>query len=345
MSYVNRIRGVLNAALSQVEAEGWLTQAIEKKEIFLRPPKDESRGDLTTNGAMVVAAKSGRELQKVAEVFLNKFHGTDAIFSAELSSRGYINIEIAPDYLARELARILTHCDKLLPSKAVQQSDCVLPFPAGIPDLISARIKLNSECLMRIADQYGIPCKTEPWKNDGEAGFSYEAAIAKCSEDMVHMFVLAHPDVLEQEFSPLKVVDRSYDNPGFAIPYAYAQINRTIIRCLDGEDLVAVEKLAAAAKLSLYTDLCEKKLIKHISQWHSVIEHVFLTKNVEGLVGYLQRLSLLYFDLSNRFRLVSGNYLKSSDDKLARLGLITATGMVLANGLELLGFEAEAEIR
>lgn len=126
----------------------------------------------------------------------------------------------------------------------------------------------------------------------------------------------------------------SNDNPVYYIQYAHARIS-SVFRQLDERSL-AWDATQGGASLSQLTEPQEKVLATSLSRYPEVIELAANNRAPQHLVHYLR-------DLANDFHTYYNAHAFIVDDaKLrdARLTLISAARIVLANGLELLGVSA-----
>ena len=126
----------------------------------------------------------------------------------------------------------------------------------------------------------------------------------------------------------------SNDNPVYYIQYAHARIS-SVFRQLDERSL-AWDATQGGASLSQLTELQEKVLATTLSRYPEVIELAANNRAPQHLVHYLR-------DLANDFHTYYNAHAFIVDDadlRDARLTLISATRIVIANGLELLGVSA-----
>jgi arginyl-tRNA synthetase len=127
---------------------------------------------------------------------------------------------------------------------------------------------------------------------------------------------------------------RSNDNPVYYIQYAHARI-ASVFRQLDERSLTW-DMRGGHDNLDLLTEPQEKALMTTLSRYPEVIDLAATNRAPQHLVHYLR-------DLANDFHTYyNAHAFIVDDEKLrdARLVLITATRIVIANGLELLGVSA-----
>jgi arginyl-tRNA synthetase len=127
---------------------------------------------------------------------------------------------------------------------------------------------------------------------------------------------------------------RSNDNPVYYIQYAHARIS-SVFRQL-AEKSLAYDPANGRASLSALNEPQEKALMTALSRYPEVIELAANNRAPQHLVHYLR-------DLANDFHSYYNAHAFIVDDaslRDARLSLIAATRLVLANGLGLLGVTA-----
>jgi len=127
---------------------------------------------------------------------------------------------------------------------------------------------------------------------------------------------------------------RSNDNPVYYIQYAHARI-ASVFRQLDERSLTW-DMRRGHEHLDLLTEPQERALMTTLSRYPEIIDLAATNRAPQHLVHYLR-------DLANDFHTYYNAHAFIVDDELlrdARLVLITATRIVIANGLELLGVSA-----
>ena len=145
-------------------------------------------------------------------------------------------------------------------------------------------------------------------------------------------YVLRKPDQ-HMEFDLELAKSRSSDNPVYYIQYAHARIC-SVFRQRDEK---AVPGLGdAAADYSLLTESREMDLLVAVSRFPEVVELAAGSYEPHQLAYYLRDLAHAFHTYYN-----AHPFLSSGDElRRARLGLIDATRIVIANGLAMLGVTA-----
>ncbi len=131
---------------------------------------------------------------------------------------------------------------------------------------------------------------------------------------------------------------RSNDNPVYYVQYAHARIC-SVFRNLEGMDLNHNSAIGEAA-LDLLTEDREMGLLRAVSRYPEVIESSARLRAPHMVAYYLGELATEFHGYYNAHQfLVEDENLRN-----ARLNLIEATRIALANGLELLGISAPEEM-
>ncbi len=130
---------------------------------------------------------------------------------------------------------------------------------------------------------------------------------------------------------------QSSDNPVYYIQYAHARIS-SVFRQLEEKGMPTLEN--ATADYDLLTEPQEMGLLQSLSRFPEVVELAADNCEPHQIAYYLR-------DLANAFHVYynAHPFLSSEEEvRLARLGLIDATRIVLANGLDILGVQAPARM-
>ncbi len=157
---------------------------------------------------------------------------------------------------------------------------------------------------------------------------------ADVGNDAARFYYVSRSNDQHLDFDLDVAKSQSSDNPVYYIQYAHARI-ASVFRQLDEKSL---EWSAAAGKqqLSLLVEPHEKTLMSALSRYPEVIELAANNRAPQHLVHYLR-------DLANDFHTYYNAHAFIVDDAAlrdARLYLISATRVVIANGLGMLGVSA-----
>jgi arginyl-tRNA synthetase len=126
---------------------------------------------------------------------------------------------------------------------------------------------------------------------------------------------------------------QSSENPVYYIQYAHARIC-SVFRQLEKKKLDTLD--SNQPDYSLLIETQELDLLKSLSRFPEVVELAAISFEPHQIAYYLRDLANAFHSYYNAHPFIS-----SDDDlRLARLGLIDATRVVIANGLEMLGVSA-----
>lgn len=147
-----------------------------------------------------------------------------------------------------------------------------------------------------------------------------------------YFYVLRKPDQ-HLDFDLELAKSQSSDNPVYYIQYAHARIC-SVFRQIEERGMQTLE--TATPQNELLQESQELDLLKSLARFPDVVESAASSFEPHRVAYYLR-------DLANSFHAYynAHPFLSSEDDvRLARLGLIDATRIVIANGLGMLGVSA-----
>ncbi len=151
--------------------------------------------------------------------------------------------------------------------------------------------------------------------------------------DAARFFYVLHKPDQHMEFDLELAKSRSSDNPVYYIQYAHARIC-SVFRQLDEKGGPGLHD--AVADYSLLTEFREIDLLVALSRFPEVVELAAGGYEPHQLAYYLRDLAHAFHTYYN-----AHPFLSSADQlRRARLGLIDATRIVIANGLAMLGVSA-----
>ena len=138
------------------------------------------------------------------------------------------------------------------------------------------------------------------------------------------------PDA-QMEFDFAKVVEASKDNPVFYLQYAHARISNIINH---GKSLG--HELSESFYPELLSHNSEIDLLKKLDQFPMIMDTAMELLEPQGIANYLQSLASAFHKFYVDCRVIT----KDKKISQARLALISATQVVLRNGLNILGITA-----
>jgi arginyl-tRNA synthetase len=152
--------------------------------------------------------------------------------------------------------------------------------------------------------------------------------------DAARFFYVMRSNDQHLDFDLELAKSHSNDNPVYYIQYAHARV-ASVFRQLEEKSL-KYDQTTGADNFGLLEEPHEKSLTSTLSRFPEVIELASNNRAPQHLVHYLR-------DLANEFHIYYNAHTFIVDDdslRNARLALITATRVVIASGLKIIGVSA-----
>jgi arginyl-tRNA synthetase len=152
--------------------------------------------------------------------------------------------------------------------------------------------------------------------------------------DAARFFYVMRSNDQHLDFDLELAKSHSNDNPVYYIQYAHARV-ASVFRQLQEKSL-KYDQTAGVENFGLLEEPHEKSLMSTLSRFPEVIELAANNRAPQHLVHYLR-------DLANEFHTYYNAHMFIVDDdslRNARLALITATRIVIASGLKIIGVSA-----
>ena len=152
--------------------------------------------------------------------------------------------------------------------------------------------------------------------------------------DAARFFYVTRSNDQHLDFDLELAKSRSADNPVYYIQYAHARV-ASVFRQLQEKSL-QYDEAAGIRNLGLLEEIHEKSLMTTLSRYPEVVELAANNRAPQHLVHFLR-------DLANEFHTYYNAHQFIVDDedlRNARLALITATRIVIASGLKIIGVSA-----
>jgi len=156
--------------------------------------------------------------------------------------------------------------------------------------------------------------------------------LSEIGRDALRFFILMHDANSPIDFDLDLAREKSNKNPVYYVQYAYARIV-SILRRANPKSEIRNPK---SVNYQLLTTDYELGLIKQISRLPELVEDIAGNFTVHRLTGYAIDLADSFHKFYENCRVVG----EKEDLMRARIGLISATKIVLANTLKLLGVSA-----
>ncbi|MFZ4808502.1 MAG: arginine--tRNA ligase [Hyphomicrobiaceae bacterium] len=191
----------------------------------------------------------------------------------------------------------------------------------------------------------------EPVRMSKRAGtfVALRDVVDEVGRDPVRFMMLTRKNDSPLDFDLAKVVEQSKDNPVFYVQYAHARAS-SVFRNADEAfpGIATPDVLSGRCPLDGLTDAGEMDIVKQLARFPRLIEGAARDREPHRLTFFL-------FDLAAAFHTqwTRGNesphlrFIRPDDRNMtaARLALVAATRLVLAQGLGVLGVEAPNEMR
>jgi arginyl-tRNA synthetase len=159
--------------LDELQSEGAVPAAIDRKHVAVEPPRDPSHGDLATNAAMVLARQAQTNPRALAELIKPKLEAVPAVTSVEVAGPGFINLRLSLDAWRDELRTILREGEQYGRSHAGKAErvnvEYVSANPTGPLHMGHCRGAVVGDSLARVLEAAGFRVTKEYYVNDAGA--------------------------------------------------------------------------------------------------------------------------------------------------------------------------------
>ena len=173
MSLYAQYSALLDGVLDELQSEGALAPAIDRKAVAVEPPRDPAHGDLATNAAMVLAKPARMNPRELAALIAPKLEAVPAVMSVEIAGPGFINLRLSPDAWRDELRTILREGENYGRSDAGANErvnvEYVSANPTGPLHMGHCRGAVVGDALARVLEAAGFRVTKEYYVNDAGA--------------------------------------------------------------------------------------------------------------------------------------------------------------------------------
>ncbi|MDO5621101.1 MAG: arginine--tRNA ligase [Paracoccus sp. (in: a-proteobacteria)] len=189
----------------------------------------------------------------------------------------------------------------------------------------------------------------EPFKMSKRAGtfVTLRDVVEQAGADVTRFHMLTRKNDADLDFDFDKVLEQSKDNPVWYVQYANARIHSALRRASDAGVDVSDAALAQA-DLSGLTHPAELALIGKVAEWPRLVETAARAHEPHRVAFYLYDLAQELHSLWNRgnedlsLRFVQDG---AKDTTASKIAMLRAVGVVISNGLGILGVEPAKEMR
>ncbi|MFG1811235.1 ArgS-related anticodon-binding protein NrtL [Streptomyces sp. NPDC049040] len=306
-----------------------LRVAVPEKVVVQRPPRPGC-GDYATNVAMQLAGQAGRTAREVAEILAVRLAKEPGIAQVEIAGTGFLNITLSARAYADVVRQVREQgADYGRGDGLAGETVTVVPEPPHAPRAALVAEVVNG--LLRAAGAEtaaggrleGLSA-AEPAQDPGARGLGPDAT----------RWSLLRPPAEDTPRPGPALLDQREANPLFRVRYANAR-TRALLR--NAHDLgVRVE----AAARDPYRHPAETELLGLIADFPRVVETAARRRAPDRLARHLERLGDAFLRFQDECPALPKGDEKPSAVHAARVRLADATGIVLADGLHLLGISA-----
>jgi arginyl-tRNA synthetase len=162
-----RLSELVREALVSVSAELGLER--EPPPVEVSTPKQRSHGDFSTNVALVVAPRVGRQPRDVAQAIVRHLPGDPVVRSVSIAGPGFINFEVANDWLFESLRHAVmlgASFGRAEPAGRSVQVEFVSANPTGPLHIGHARNAALGDAIASLLDAAGWDVQREFYFND-----------------------------------------------------------------------------------------------------------------------------------------------------------------------------------
>ncbi|QUS35609.1 arginine--tRNA ligase [Falsirhodobacter algicola] len=312
--------GKIEAALQRLRDMGLIYEGV------LEPPKGKTPEDWEP---------------REQTLFRSTAHGDDVDRPVMKSDGSWTYF--APD-IAYHFDKVERGFDQLIDIFGADHGGYVKRMKAAVAALSEGRVPLD----VKLVQLVKLFKNGEPFKMSKRAGtfVTLRDVVDQVGADVTRFVMLTRKNDAPLDFDFDKVLEQSKDNPVFYVQYANARINSVLRKAAEAG--VATDDLTlAGGDVAALGHEAEIALIKKLSEWPRLVEIAAKHNEPHRVAFYLAELAAEFHGLWNR-----GNdepSLRFVQDDLAvmqaKIGLARATGVVISNGLGILGVAPVEEMR
>jgi arginyl-tRNA synthetase len=218
---------------------------------------------------------------------------------------------------------------------------------AAVAALSGGKAKLD----VRLCQLVRLMRAGEPVKMSKRSGdfVTLREVVDEVGADAVRFIMLMRKNDAPLDFDLAKVIEQSQDNPVFYVQYAHARA-RSVLRQARAvfPDFDLAPAALAGADFSLLTDEGERGLMRALANYPRIVAQAAEAHEPHRVAFYAHDLATLFHAHWNRgIDSPDLRYLNKDRENLtdSRLGLVTASALVLASALSILGVSAPEEMR
>jgi arginyl-tRNA synthetase len=218
---------------------------------------------------------------------------------------------------------------------------------AAVTALSDGRAELD----VRICNLVHLFEKGEPVKMSKRAGtfVTLQEVVDQVGRDAVRFMMLTRGTEAALDFDLAKVLEQSKDNPVFYVQYAHARACSVLRNARAAfAELALDDSSLATADLSRLGDEGELALIRLLAGWPRIVEIAAEAHEPHRVAYFLTEVAAMFHGHWNRGNEDAGLRFIVADDReltRARLALVRAMAIVIADGLNVMGVTPVEEMR
>jgi arginyl-tRNA synthetase len=246
--------------------------------------------------------------------------------------------------LAYHMDKVRRGAEELIDVWGADHAGYVKRMQAAVRALSRDRVKLD----VKICQLVNLLDRGEPLKMSKRAGriVNLRDVIEEVGKDVVRFIMLTRKNDAPLDFDLTKVTEQSRDNPVWYVQYAHARI-RSVQRLAAEEGFASDRATLAGAPLDGLEDPGELGMIRQMAAYPRMLEAAAQQHEPHRIAFYLGDLAASFHALWNQGKeRPELRFLRPDQPALtrARLAMIGAVQVVLANGLELIGVRPVEEM-
>ena len=313
--------GKIEDAIGRLQAQGLIYEGI------LEPPKGKLPEDWEP---------------REQTLFRSTAHGDDVDRPVRKSDGAWTYF--APD-IAYHKDKVDRGFDLLVDVLGADHGGYVKRIKAVVAALTDGRVPVE----VRLMQLVKLMKDGEPVKMSKRAGtfVTLRDVVEEVGPDVTRFAMLTRKNDAPLDFDFAKVTEQSKDNPVWYVQYAHARV-RSVLRRAGEAGFDPSDERLLAADLSRLAHEAELKVARAVGEWPRLVEIAARGMEPHRVAFFLYDLAQDFHSLWNR-----GNdepslrFIQEGDaaTTLAKIALVRATGVVIAQGLGILGVTPANEMR
>ena len=275
-------------------------------------------------------------------LFRSSAHGDDVDRPVRKSDGAWTYF--APD-IAYHWDKIDRGFDQLIDVFGADHGGYVKRMSAAVKALSNGRVPLDVKLIQLVK----LFKNGEPFKMSKRAGtfVTLRDVVEQAGRDVTRFHLLTRKNDAALDFDFDKVLEQSKDNPVWYVQYASARINSVLRRAADmGVD--TTDSALSNADLGRLTHQAELELARKVAEWPRTVEIAARANEPHRIAFFLYDIASDLHSLWNR-----GNddttlrFVQDGDraETAAKIALARSVGVVISNGLGILGVTPATEMR